>query len=101
MTEKGRAATVGDQAARGEEAEQFEETRYLRRVGRSFGERPKDLHLSGTVGQSFFFATQTVSGKVGRLAVEVEGGFVHIHRVEQEQLGLRGGAVSTRHYATW
>jgi hypothetical protein len=53
-----RTATVRGQTAPGEKAEQSEATR--RRdtcVGRSFGERTKDLHLDGAVHQPFFLAT--------------------------------------------
>ena len=90
MTAQGRTATVGDQTAQGDKAEQSEATRCVKCVGRSFGERPKDLYLSGPVRQPFFLATYAVSGKVGRLAVKVEGRVVHVHLVEQEQLGFLG-----------
>jgi len=41
----------------GDKAEQSEATRCAKCVGRSFGERPKDLHLGGAVRQPFFLAT--------------------------------------------
>jgi hypothetical protein len=53
----GRTATVRDQTAQGEKAEQSEAARSVKCVGRSFGERPKDLHLDGAVRQPFFLAT--------------------------------------------
>jgi hypothetical protein len=65
----GSNSTVGDQAARGRKTERSEERHYVRWVGQSFGERPKDLHFGGTVRQPFFLATLAVRGKVRRVAV--------------------------------
>jgi hypothetical protein len=53
----------------GRKTERSEERHYVRWVGQSFGERPKDLHFGGTVRQPFFLATLAVRGKVRRVAV--------------------------------
>src|SRR5438105_4166539 len=63
--------------------------------GRLFGERPKDLHDDAAVHQPFFLATLAIAGEVRRLAVKVERDVIHVHLVEQEELGFLRGAVHT------